>query len=156
MKKGAGNRKLLRSTLAVSLPTFLSRILGYLRDLLQANYMGTGKGMDAFTIAFLIPNLLRRLTAEGAMTAAFIPVFSQIKNRDTREKLWRFANAFFFDLTLVMAALTLLGILLSPLLVRLLAGGYAEIPGNPIVTHHRSPMSSLVPSLPSGPQERRR
>jgi putative peptidoglycan lipid II flippase len=129
MKRNSGNSKLLRSTLAVSVPTFLSRILGYVRDLLQANYMGTGKGMDAFTIAFLIPNLLRRLTAEGAMTAAFIPVFSQIKNRDTREKLWRFANAFFFNLTLIMAVLTLLGILLSPLLVRLLAGDYAEIPG---------------------------
>jgi putative peptidoglycan lipid II flippase len=129
MKRSAGNSKLLRSTLAVSLPTFLSRILGYVRDLLQAFYMGTGKGMDAFTIAFLIPNLLRRLTAEGAMTAAFIPVFSQIKNRDTREKLWRFANAFFFCMTLVMAVLTLLGILLSPLLVRLLAGDYGEVPG---------------------------
>ncbi len=129
MKRESGNRRLLRSTLAVSVPTFLSRILGYVRDLIQANYMGTGKGMDAFTIAFLIPNLLRRLTAEGAMTAAFIPVFTQIKSRETRDKLWRFANAFFFDLTLVMAVLTLLGVLLSPLLVRLLAGGYAEVPG---------------------------
>ncbi len=129
MTRDSGNGKLLRSTLAVSIPTLFSRIFGYVRDLLQAYYMGTSKGMDAFTIAFLIPNLLRRLTAEGAMTAAFIPVFTQIKSRENRERLWRFANAFFFDLTLIMAVLTLLGILCAPLLVRLLAGGYAQVPG---------------------------
>jgi len=129
MTSSIGTGKLLRSTLAVSIPTFFSRIFGYFRDLLQAYYMGTSKGMDAFTIAFLIPNLLRRLTAEGAMTAAFIPVFTQIKSREKREKLWRFANAFFFDMTLIMAALTLLGILFAPLLVRLLAGGYEQVPG---------------------------
>jgi putative peptidoglycan lipid II flippase len=129
MNRNSGNGKLLRSTLAVSIPTFFSRIFGYVRDLLQAYYMGTSKGMDAFTIAFLIPNLLRRLTAEGAMTAAFIPVFTQIKSREAREKVWRFANAFFFDLTLIMAVLTLLGIIFAPLLVRLLAGGYAQVPG---------------------------
>jgi putative peptidoglycan lipid II flippase len=129
MKQDIRNRKLLRATLAVSGPTFFSRIFGYIRDLLQAFYMGTGKGADAFTMAFLIPNLLRRLTAEGAMTAAFIPIFTQIKSRETQQKLWRFANAFFFDLTLIMTVLTLLGILLAPLLVRLLVPGYAEVPG---------------------------
>jgi putative peptidoglycan lipid II flippase len=123
------NTRLLRSTLAVSIPTILSRIAGYLRDLLQANFMGTTKSMDAYTIALQIPNLLRRLTAEGAMTAAFIPVFSQIKTKESREKLWKFANAFFFDLTLIMTMLTLAGILLAPLLVKIQAGKFALTPG---------------------------
>ena len=98
MSQEARNHKMLRSTLAVSVPTFISRIFGYLRDMLQAFYMGTESRMDAFTIAFLIPNLLRRLTAEGAMTAAFIPVFTKIKSEKKREELWKFANAFFFNL----------------------------------------------------------
>ena len=68
------DRKLLRSTAAVAFPTMLSRIMGYVRDLLQAYFMGTSRGADEFTMAYTIPNLLRRLTGEGAMTAAFIPV----------------------------------------------------------------------------------
>ena len=129
MDQRSKNRKLLRSAAAVSIPTIFSRIFGYLRDMLQAFYLGTGKSGDAFTIAFLIPNLLRRLTAEGAMTAAFIPVFSQMKAEKTRKKLWDFANAFFFDLTLVMTGLTILGVVLSPLLVRLIAPNFVDVPG---------------------------
>lgn len=124
MEQKAQNRRMLRSTLAVSVPTLISRVFGYLRDLLQAYYLGTEKHMDEFAIAFLIPNLLRRLTAEGAMTAAFIPVFTQYKQEKKKEELWRFANAFFFDLTLVMAAVAVLGVLLAPILVKLIAMGF--------------------------------
>ncbi|MFW6139910.1 MAG: murein biosynthesis integral membrane protein MurJ [Acidobacteriota bacterium] len=123
------NRKLLKSTFAVSAPTLLSRILGYLRDMIQAFFLGTGMSADAFTVAYIIPNLLRRLTAEGAMTSAFIPVFSKLKKEEKREKLWRFANIFFFDLTLVMAVLVVLGIVFSPLLVKLIAFGFKAVPG---------------------------
>ena len=123
------NRRLVRSTLSMTLPTVLSRVLGYLRDMLQAKFLGTGKGMDAFIIATLIPNLLRRLTAEGAMTAAFIPVFAQEKEDKTRKELWTFANLFFYDLTLILTVLTVLGIALSPVLVRVIAFGYGRVPG---------------------------
>jgi putative peptidoglycan lipid II flippase len=123
------NHRLVRSTLAVSGPTFLSRIFGYIRDLIQAFYMGTGRGMDAFTIAYTIPNLLRRLTGEGAMTAAFIPVFTQLKKEKSREELWRFAHVFFFNLSLIMAVITVLGIIFSPILVRFLSIGFKDIAG---------------------------
>jgi putative peptidoglycan lipid II flippase len=123
------NHRLVRSTLAVSGPTFLSRIFGYIRDLIQAFYMGTGRGMDAFTIAYTIPNLLRRLTGEGAMTAAFIPVFTQLKKEKSREELWRFAHIFFFNLSLIMAVITVLGIIFSPILVRFLSIGFKDIAG---------------------------
>ncbi|MFC2168850.1 murein biosynthesis integral membrane protein MurJ [Acidobacteriota bacterium] len=125
----AQNHKLIRSTLSMTLPTVLSRILGYIRDMLQAKFLGTGKGMDAFIIASLIPNLLRRLTAEGAMTAAFIPVFAQEKKDRTRDELWTFANVFFFDLTVILAVLAVLGIVFSPLLVKIIAYGYGRVPG---------------------------
>jgi putative peptidoglycan lipid II flippase len=123
------NHRLVRSTLAVSAPTFLSRIFGYIRDLIQAFYMGTGRGMDAFTIAYTIPNLLRRLTGEGAMTAAFIPVFTQLKKEKSREELWKFAHIFFFNLSLIMAMITVLGIIFAPLLVRFLSVGFKDIAG---------------------------
>ncbi len=123
------NRRLVRSTLAVSVPTFLSRIFGFIRDLIQAFYMGTGRGMDAFTIAYIIPNLLRRLTGEGSMTAAFVPVFTQQKKDKSREELWRFAHIFFFDLTLIMAVITVLGIIFCPVLVRILSIGFKDIAG---------------------------
>ncbi len=133
MKKDTQERDsqegLLRSTAAVSVPTLFSRILGYVRDMIQAYYMGTGRSADAFTIAYLIPNLLRRLTAEGAMTAAFVPVFSRMKRKESREEMWKFANVFFFDLTVIMAVVVVLGILFSPLLVKVIGMGFQDVQG---------------------------
>ncbi len=129
MEQKEANRKLIRSAVAVSAPTLLSRIFGLFRDMIQANYMGTGRGMDAFTIAYTIPNLLRRLTGEGAMTAAFIPVFAQQKKEKSKEELWKFANYFFFDLTLIMALITVLGVLFAPILVKLISFGFKDIAG---------------------------
>jgi putative peptidoglycan lipid II flippase len=129
MKQKEQNRRLVRSTFAVAAPTLLSRVFGYIRDMIQAYYLGTGSGADAFYIAYIIPNLLRRLTGEGAMTAAFIPVFTQMKKEKSRKELWEFANAFFFDLTLAMALLAVLGVVLSPLLVRIIAPGFVGVEG---------------------------
>lgn len=123
------HKTLVRSTLAVSAPTLISRILGYIRDMLQAFYLGTSRSADAFTIAYVIPNLLRRLTGEGAMTAAFIPIFTQVKEKEKREELWHFANAFFYNLTLIMAVLMVAGILISPFLVRIIAIGFKDLQG---------------------------
>ncbi|MFB0565035.1 MAG: murein biosynthesis integral membrane protein MurJ [Candidatus Aminicenantaceae bacterium] len=122
-------RRLLKSTFAVSGPTVLSRILGYCRDMIQAFYLGTSRGADAFTVAYIIPNLLRRLTGEGTMTAAFVPIFTQVKKEKSKEELWKFANTFFYDLTLLIALLAVLGIVLSPLLVKIIAFGYKQAPG---------------------------
>lgn len=129
MKEKDRRRKLLRSTFAVASPTLLSRIFGYIRDMIQAFYLGTSRGADAFTIAYVIPNLLRRLTGEGAMTAAFIPVFTQEKREKSRSELWKFANSFFFDLTLIMTLLTVLGLIFSPLLVKVMAPGFGDVQG---------------------------
>lgn len=123
------NKKLVKSTLAVAAPTLLSRIFGFIRDVIQAFFLGTSRSADAFTIAYVIPNLLRRLTGEGAMTAAFIPVFTQIKKEKTKKELWRFANIFFFDLMLVMTVLTILGIVFSPFLVKIIGYGFKDIQG---------------------------
>lgn len=115
--------RLIRSTASVAVPTLVSRVLGYIRDLLQAYYLGTGNSADAFTIAFTIPNLFRRLTGEGAMTPAFVPTFTELKQNRGRTELWAFGNVFFWDLALLMAVTTGLGILLAPGLVKVIAYG---------------------------------
>ena len=129
MEQNIQKRRLVKETVAVSAPTLLSRILGFIRDVIQAFYLGTGRSSDAFSIAYVIPNLLRRLTGEGTMTAAFIPIFTQQKKEKTREELWDFANAFFFDLTFIMALITIIGIIFSPLLVKIIAFGFKDIQG---------------------------
>jgi len=122
-------RRLIRSTAAVAGPTLVSRLLGYVRDLLQAYYLGTGHGADAFTIAFTIPNLFRRLTGEGGMTPAFVPTFTELKRDRPRAALWAFGNVFFWDLALVMAATTALGVLFAPGLVKVIAYGFGDVAG---------------------------
>ena len=121
--------RLIRSTAAVAAPTMVSRLLGYVRDLLQAYYLGTGNSADAFTIAFTIPNLFRRLTGEGAMTPAFVPTFTELKSGPDRGRLWTFGNVFFWDLALVMALTTALGILCAPGLVKVIAHGFGDVAG---------------------------
>lgn len=111
-------QQILRSAGLVSFLTILSRILGYARDLALAIMLGTSLVADAFVIAFRIPNLLRRLTAEGAMTGAFVPVFSHYRAERPQEA-WEFANRMFWTLAAVLAAVTVLGIVFAPTIVRL-------------------------------------
>jgi hypothetical protein len=78
--------KLLRSTLTFSAITFVSRLAGYVRDMIQARLFGRSLAMDAFLIAYRIPNFLRRIFAEGSFQQAFVPVFTEIKRKgDPRE-----------------------------------------------------------------------
>ena len=121
--------RLLRSTAAVAVPTMVSRLLGYVRDLLQAYFLGTGNSADAFTIAYTIPNLFRRLTGEGAMTPAFVPTFTELRADPERSRLWRFGNVFFWDLVLIMAVATGLGIVFAPGLVKVIAHGFGHVAG---------------------------
>lgn len=129
MERDDQRSRLLRSTASVALPTLVSRLLGYVRDLLQAYFLGTGHSADAFTIAFTIPNLFRRLTGEGAMTAAFVPTFTEIKEKGDRKELWKFGNVFFYDLALVMGLATVLGIVFAPGLVKVIAYGFKATEG---------------------------
>jgi putative peptidoglycan lipid II flippase len=122
-----GREKIVRSAGLVSLLTLVSRITGYLRDLMLAQVLGAAHGSDAFIIAFRIPNLLRRLVGEGALTAAMIPTLSEYKRDDRRREFWEFASLAFTTLAVVVAALAAAGIIFSPLLVKLLAYGFTGI-----------------------------
>lgn len=108
--------------------TVLSRIMGMVRDMVVSRLFGAGFATDAFFAAFQIPNMLRRFFAEGALTSAFVPTFSEVYTRQGDAEARELANTCFTLLTIVMAAITIAGICLSPLLVRLMFPGFAAEP----------------------------
>ncbi|NVM24562.1 MAG: murein biosynthesis integral membrane protein MurJ [Desulfobacterales bacterium] len=118
------NELVTRAAGVVGVFTFLSRILGLARDMLIANFFGSGMSADAFFVAFRIPNLLRRLFAEGSFSVAFIPVFTEYLQTRTREEAFLLARVVLTFLVLVLTAVTILGIVLSPLIVRIIAPGF--------------------------------
>src|SRR5678816_1947512 len=123
------HRQLLRSARTISTFTILSRILGYVRDSRVAYLLGTDDSADAFTIAYRIPNLLRRVVGEGGANAAFIPVFSKYFTQGKKEEAWEFANTLLTLATVVVTILTIIGVVFSPVLVRIFATGFAATPG---------------------------
>ena len=107
-------KQILKSASIISLVTIVSRILGYVRDQRIAFLLGTSLSANSFILAYRIPNLFRRLVAEGSMTASFIPVFTTYMREKSTEEVWDFANRLFWTLALVVAVITVLGMVFSP------------------------------------------
>jgi putative peptidoglycan lipid II flippase len=128
-KSDGGAPRLARSAGVFGLATIASRILGLLRDQVLAFYFGAGDVNDAFRVASRIPNLVRDLFAEGAMSAAFVPTFTRQLALHGRERAWRLANSVINSLLIVTGALVVLGIIFADPLVRLYASEFADIPG---------------------------
>ncbi len=112
-------KQIVRSAGVIGIATLASRALGLLRDVFMTHFYGTGIVAEAFYVAFMIPNLLRRLVGEGSLTIAFVSVFTKLKQDEGEEVARKFATSFWTLMTLVLTALTLLGILLSPQIVTL-------------------------------------
>jgi putative peptidoglycan lipid II flippase len=121
-------QEILRSAGLISTLTILSRILGYVRDQRIALLLGTTLSGDAFVLAYRIPNLLRRLVAEGSMTAAFVPVFAGYLKEKDRNDLWDFANRMFWTLSVILAGLAVGGVIFSPLIIKLFTLNHSRIP----------------------------
>lgn len=119
---------LLKALAAVGSMTFLSRILGFVRDTLIARVFGAGIYTDAFFVAFKIPNLLRRLFAEGAFSQAFVPVLAEYKNRRGHDDTHALVNHVATLLGLALVVVTILGVLAAPLIVHITAPGFADEP----------------------------
>jgi len=109
--------------------TMLSRIMGMVRDMVVARLFGAGFATDAFIAAFQVPNMLRRFFAEGALISAFVPTFSHTLTQRGEKEARDLANTCFTLLTVIMAGLTLSGILLSPMIVDLMFPGFRSVPG---------------------------
>jgi putative peptidoglycan lipid II flippase len=112
-------KQILKSASIISVITVVSRILGYIRDQRLTLLLGTSGIADSFVLAYRIPNVLRRLVGEGSMTASSIPVFTDYMRNRSREDTWKFANRLFWTFSFVLAALTVLGVIFSPLAVRM-------------------------------------
>ncbi|MCX8513245.1 MAG: murein biosynthesis integral membrane protein MurJ, partial [Chthoniobacteraceae bacterium] len=110
----------------VGVAVMCSRLLGLAREQILAALFGAGMAMDAFKVAFRIPNLLRDLFAEGALSTAFVTVFSKKTTTGDDASAWALANKIATLATVVLSFVVLIGVLLAPSLVDVLAGGFAE------------------------------
>ena len=109
--------------------TMTSRILGLVREQVMAYLFGAGNAVDAFNVAFRIPNLVRDLFAEGAMSAAFVPTFTRYLKRDGKAAAWRLGSHVLNALLVATLAFVVAGIVFAEPLVRVLAGDYTQVPG---------------------------
>ncbi|KGP62164.1 membrane protein [Legionella norrlandica] len=119
-------QSLMRSTTLVSVMTFLSRIVGFARDMVLANFFGAQAGMDAFFVAFRIPNFMRRLFAEGAFSQAFVPVLSEYQKTRSPEDIRIFIARISGYLSSILTLVTTIGIIASPIIIFLFAPGFSH------------------------------
>ncbi|MEA9392955.1 murein biosynthesis integral membrane protein MurJ [Acerihabitans sp. TG2] len=119
---------LLKSLAAVSSMTMFSRVLGFARDAMVARIFGAGMATDAFFVAFKLPNLLRRIFAEGAFSQAFVPILAEYKTQKGEEATQTFIAYIAGLLTLALAAVTVAGMLAAPWVIMVTAPGFVDSP----------------------------
>ncbi|MDX6474669.1 MAG: putative peptidoglycan lipid flippase, partial [Gaiellaceae bacterium] len=111
-------RRLALSTAIFALATGLSRVLGLVREMVASYYFGAKGPINAFTVAFQIPNLVRALVADAALSSAFVPVFSDLLEKGERKRAWRVASSLFWLMLLGLGGLSALFMLIAPVLLR--------------------------------------
>jgi putative peptidoglycan lipid II flippase len=126
----AKHASVARSAGIVSIAVMFSRLLGLVRETIFARYFGAGFLYDAFIVGFRIPNLLRDLFAEGALSAAFVKVFTDYQVKNSEKEAWRLASLIFNGLAVVLSVLCIAGILLSPLFVKAITYNYLGDPNH--------------------------
>ena len=145
-KKSSGS--LLVSGLSLSFLTLCSRVLGLVREMTKAHFLGNSKYADAFGIAFMIPNLLRRLFAENAVSVAFIPTFrnylSDSKDAEGKNETKEFLNATLTLLTFLVTCVVVAGIVLTPLIVRIFDKDAADIAETSLITRIMFPYLLVI------------
>jgi putative peptidoglycan lipid II flippase len=117
-QRAARGRRLARSTAIFALATGISRVLGLVREIVAAYYFGAAGKINAFTVAFQVPNLFRSLVADAALSSAFVPVFSELLEKGDRKRAWRVASSLFWLMLLGLGGLTALLIVFAPLVIK--------------------------------------
>ena len=126
--KNSENSKVAKAAGVVGIATMISRIFGFIRDMVVAAIFGASWIYDAFLIAFRIPNLLRRLIGEGSLTVSFVPVFTEYLRNKSKQEALELANVAFTLLSIILVVVSILGVLLAPLIVALQAPGFIQTP----------------------------
>ncbi len=135
MTNQSDNKKIIaRSAAVVSIAIMCSRLLGLVREQVFAGLFGAGFAYDSFVVAFRIPNLLRDLFGEGALSAAFVTVFSAYDSNRSKEETWQLASNVFTFIAILLSLLTLIGIYLAGPIVSLLAPDFSLVPGKAELT----------------------
>lgn len=119
-------QSLLRSTSLVSMMTFISRIMGFVRDMILAQTFGAQAGMDAFYIAFRIPNFMRRLFADGAFSQAFVPVLAEYQKTRSIDDVRVFLARVMGGMSFILSLVTVIGVIASPLIIEVFAPGFGH------------------------------
>lgn len=122
--KNAEHAKVAKAAGVVGMATLLSRVFGFIRDMVVAAFFGAGVATDAFFVAFRIPNMMRRLLGEGSLTVAFVPIFTEYLTKKSKEEAIELANVVFTILSIILVVLSLLGVIFAPLIVRAIAFGF--------------------------------
>ena len=135
---------LLRAASTISLLTLVSRISGLARDVVVAQAFGAGAWMDAFNVAFRIPNFLRRLFGEGAFATAFVPILSETRAREGNDPTHRLINAVSTILFWILVLTCIVGVLAAPVIVWLMASGLAQFDGAVLLTRLMFPYIGLI------------
>jgi putative peptidoglycan lipid II flippase len=125
-EEAAPRRSFARNTAIFSIATGLSRVAGLFREILASSYFGTSGGFSAFTIAFQVPNVVRSLFADSALSAAFVPVFTELLEKERKQEAFRLASTLFLVLGAVLGAITAVFILAAGLIVPLFTGELAQ------------------------------
>ena len=120
-------KHIIKSAGIIGFATVISRVLGFVRDIIIARFFGTARYAEAFVVAFRIPNMLRDLIGEGAANAAFVPVLSEYLVKK-KEEFWELANVILNLLLITLSVITIAGILASPFIVRFMAPGFLADP----------------------------
>lgn len=120
------NKKLIKSTGIIGCATIASRLLGFVRDVVFARLFGTNIFAQAFVVAFRLPNMLRDMVGEGATDAAIVPILSEYRHTRTAEEYWEASRVILNLMVLVLAILTVAGIIFAPFLVRIIAPGFLD------------------------------
>jgi putative peptidoglycan lipid II flippase len=122
------NSQVIKAAGVVGAATLLSRILGYIRDAVIAWFFGAGLSSDAFIAAFRIPNLLRKLFGEGAISNAFVPVLTDYLTKDGKDEALRLARSALLIMSIILVAISICGIILAALIVKVIAPGFMDSP----------------------------
>lgn len=120
--------KIAKAAGVMSAATFISRILGYVKDMILARFFGAGAMADVFFVAFRIPNLLRELFAEGSMSSAFVPVLTEQQTKHGKEEANRLVRSVFIFILIAVGLICLMGIIFAPAIVSIIAPGFLSNP----------------------------